>query len=74
MRAAYIDAKETLAIREVEIPEPDADQVRIRIDYVGICGSDLHYYFTGANGAFAVKEPLIPGHEVSGRIEADPRG
>ena len=74
MRAAYIDAKETLAIREVEVPEPDADQVRIRIDYVGICGSDLHYYFTGANGAFEVREPLIPGHEVSGRIDVDPLG
>lgn len=74
MRAVYIDAKETFAVREVEIPEPDADQVRVRIHYVGICGSDLHYYYEGANGAFAVKEPLIPGHEVSGRIDFDPRG
>lgn len=74
MRVAYIDAKETLVVREVETPEPDDDQVRLRIDYVGICGSDLHYYFTGANGAFEVREPLIPGHEVSGRIELDPRG
>jgi L-idonate 5-dehydrogenase len=74
MRAVYIDAKETLAVREVEIPEPDAGQVRVRIDYVGVCGSDLHYYFEGANGAFEVREPLIPGHEVSGRVDFDPRG
>ncbi|HBS74877.1 MAG TPA: L-idonate 5-dehydrogenase, partial [Microbacterium sp.] len=40
----------------------------------GICGSDLHYYFDGANGAFVVREPLIPGHEVSGRIDHDPTG
>ncbi len=74
MRAVYIDAKQTLAVREIETPEPDAGQVRVRIDYVGICGSDLHYYYDGANGAFEVKEPLIPGHEVSGRIDFDPRG
>lgn len=74
MRAAYIDAKETLVVREIDTPEPAPGQVRVRIDYVGICGSDLHYYFEGANGAFVVREPLIPGHEVSGRIDHDPTG
>ena len=48
--------------------------MRIRVSYVGICGSDLHYYFHGANGAFVVREPLIPGHELSGRIDHDPSG
>jgi L-idonate 5-dehydrogenase len=74
MRAAFIDAKETLVVREIGVPQPGPAQVRVRIDYVGICGSDLHYYFEGANGAFVVREPLIPGHEVSGRIDLDPTG
>ncbi|MDZ8172047.1 zinc-binding dehydrogenase [Microbacterium xanthum] len=74
MRAAYIDGKESIRIAELETPQPTPDQVRVRIDYVGICGSDLHYYFEGANGAFVVREPLIPGHEVSGRIDHDPTG
>ena len=34
----------------------------------GICGSDLHYYQHGRVGAFQVREPLIPGHEVSGTV------
>jgi L-idonate 5-dehydrogenase len=34
----------------------------------------LHYYYEGANGAFVVKEPLIPGHELSGTIDLDPSG
>ncbi|GAA1963757.1 zinc-binding dehydrogenase [Microbacterium aquimaris] len=74
MRAAFIDSKESIRIAELETPQPTQDQVRVRIDYVGICGSDLHYYFEGANGAFVVREPLIPGHEVSGRIDHDPTG
>ncbi|GAA2970616.1 L-idonate 5-dehydrogenase [Microbacterium terrae] len=74
MRAAFIVGPESIRIGEIAVPEPAADQVRVRIDYVGICGSDLHYYFDGANGAFVVREPLIPGHEVSGRIDADPTG
>jgi len=74
MRAVFIDAKQTLAVREVDTPAPAPGQVRVRIDYVGICGSDLHYYFEGANGAFVVREPLTPGHEVSGRVDLDPSG
>lgn len=74
MHALFIDAAREAAVRDVPLPDPGADQVRIRVDYVGICGSDLHYYFEGANGAFVVREPLIPGHEVSGRIDHDPAG
>jgi L-idonate 5-dehydrogenase len=48
--------------------------VRLRVGYVGICGSDLHYYADGAAGIFAIREPLIPGHEVSGVVEFDPTG
>jgi L-idonate 5-dehydrogenase len=36
----------------------------------GICGSDLHYYKEGRVGAFVVREPLVPGHEASGVVEA----
>ncbi len=74
MRAAFIDGKDQLEVREVATPEPGAGEVRIRVDYVGICGSDLHYYFEGANGEYAVREPLIPGHELSGVVDLDPSG
>jgi L-idonate 5-dehydrogenase len=42
--------------------------------YGGICGSDLHYYHDGANGSFVVREPLVPGHELSGTVDLDPSG
>ncbi|MDJ0335958.1 zinc-binding dehydrogenase [Salinibacterium sp. G-O1] len=74
MKAIYIDGKLELSEREVQTPEPAAGQVRVRVDFVGICGSDLHYYFEGANGAFVVEEPLAPGHELSGRVDLDPSG
>ena len=41
--------------------------VEMRLGAGGICGSDLHYYQHGRVGAFVVREPLIPGHEVSKR-------
>lgn len=59
---------------KVPMPQPTQGQVLIRVAYVGICGSDLHYYRDGANGNFRVREPLIPGHEMSGTLAHDPSG
>src|SRR5699024_8261458 len=74
MRAIVINGKEDLTLAELPVPEPGPGQVRIRTAYVGICGSDLHYYYEGANGAFVIREPLVPGHEMSGTVDADPSG
>lgn len=74
MRAIVIHGKEDLELVEVPTPEPGPGQVRLRMAYAGICGSDLHYYYDGANGAFVVREPLVPGHEVSGTVDLDPAG
>ena len=73
-RAFAIRGKEDGVLLELPLREPTDNEIRIKVAYVGICGSDLHYYFAGANGSFAIKEPLIPGHEVSGTIDLDPRG
>lgn len=74
MKAIEIHGKKTLVWVDVPTPEPAEGQVRLRVRYVGICGSDLHYYLQGANGAFVIREPLIPGHELSGTIDFDPKG
>jgi L-idonate 5-dehydrogenase len=44
--------------------------VRLRLGAGGICGSDLHYWQHGRIGAFVIREPLVPGHEASGVVEA----
>lgn len=74
MKTVTILGKEELEIQERPLPEPAEGQVRLQMAYAGICGSDLHYYFNGANGEFVVEEPLIPGHEVSGVVDLDPSG
>ena len=74
MDAVVISSRLTLSVVDAPEPEAGTGQVRLAVGYVGICGSDLHYYFDGANGAFVVEEPLVPGHEMSGWVADDPSG
>jgi L-idonate 5-dehydrogenase len=74
MSAVRIWGAGDLRVERLPLPQPDEHQVRLRISRVGICGSDLHYWHDGANGDFVVREPLVPGHELSGRVDLDPSG
>jgi L-idonate 5-dehydrogenase len=57
-----IETRETAPLTERE--------VLIRMEAGGICGSDLHYYNHGGFGTVRLKEPMILGHEVAGRVDA----
>ncbi|MFD6697949.1 MULTISPECIES: NAD(P)-dependent alcohol dehydrogenase [unclassified Microbacterium] len=70
MRAAVLLAPHRIEIQERPTPAPAPDEVLIEVAAVGVCGSDVHYYEAGRIGDFVVDEPLILGHEVSGRIVA----
>lgn len=74
MKSLVIHGKEDIRWDDREMPEPGAGEVRLRVGFVGICGSDLHYYFHGANGEYTIREPLVPGHELSGVVDLDPSG
>ncbi|KAG9235978.1 xylitol dehydrogenase [Amylocarpus encephaloides] len=42
--------------------------VLVKVNYTGICGSDVHYWVHGAIGDFVVKDPMVLGHESSGTV------
>ena len=50
------------------IPTPKANEVLVKLEYVGICGSDMHYYETGAIGDYVVEPPFVLGHEPGGVV------
>ena len=63
-------------IRQMElmdVPEPniknDTD-VLLKIEMVGVCGSDVHYYETGRIGSQVVEYPFILGHECTATVKA----
>ena len=57
-----------MRIEECPMPVPAEDEVLIKVAYVGICGSDLHYYEQGAIGDFKVSFPFVLGHEAAGTV------
>ncbi len=70
MKALVYDGVETLGFRDVPDAQPGADEHLIRVEAVGICGSDMHAYL----GHDARRPaPLILGHEAAGVIQGGPR-
>lgn len=70
MKALVYTGPEGLSYRDVPDPEPGAGEVPVRIESVGICGSDMHAYL----GHDARRPaPLILGHEGAGVISSGPR-
>ncbi len=67
MKALLLTAPSSLTLTDLETPEPDACEVRVRIAACGICGSDVHGY-TGSTGRRI--PPLVMGHEAAGIIDA----
>jgi L-iditol 2-dehydrogenase len=70
MKAAFLSGLRQIEIGET--PEPQltsSHDVLLRVDAVGVCGSDVHYYRTGRIGAAVVKFPFVMGHEFAGTIE-----
>ncbi|WP_226013342.1 NAD(P)-dependent alcohol dehydrogenase [Halomicrobium salinisoli] len=65
MRACQLTDVGELTVAERDRPAPGSGEVLVRIDRVGICGSDLHYY---EHGVDAVDFPLVLGHEPAGTV------
>ena len=57
-----------IGFEERDIPKVKENEVLVKLEYVGICGSDLHYYETGAIGDYVVEPPFVLGHEPGGTV------
>ena len=70
MQALVYTAPNTVELRDLSVPPPPADGLRLRVDAVGICGSDLHA-FKGHDPRR--NPPLVLGHEFVGTALDGPR-
>ena len=68
MKVAVMEGIGKMGYTERPIPAPKENEVLVKLEYVGICGSDMHYYETGAIGNYVVKPPFVLGHEPGGTV------
>ena len=68
MKTAVMTDIKKVRIEEREKPVPKEGEVLVKVEYVGICGSDLHYYESGRIGNFIVEPPFVLGHEAGGTV------
>lgn len=70
MRAAELIAPLTFRLTEMAIDDPEPGEVQVRVEAVGVCGSDLHAYTEGAVGSTPNVDPMVLGYEsASGLIK-----
>ena len=69
MRAAKQIRKGLIELHDVENPSvKKANEVLLRVEAVGLCGTDRHYFVTGKVGGDPIQAPFIPGHEAAGVV------
>src|SRR6185295_12294187 len=75
MRAAVFHGREDLRLEDVPEPNAAPGQVKLRVLYNGICGSDLHEYYHGPittrttpHPLTGIQNPVILGHELCGEV------
>ena len=69
-RAAIMPELGRITIEDVPYPEPSGREVVVRVEAVGVCGSDATYYSVGYIGDWVVDGPIILGHEAAGQVHA----
>lgn len=70
MKVCMLTGKQKLEWIEEEIPQPGKGELQIKLEYVGVCGSDLHFYQEGQLANWTLDEPMALGHEPGGVVSA----
>ena len=68
-RAAVMTGLGEISIQERPEPTPGPRDAVVRIEAVGVCGSDTAYFKLGRIGDYVVDGPIVLGHEVAGQVE-----
>lgn len=68
MKVAIMTEAKKMEFVEKDIPKVESSEVLVKLEYVGICGSDLHFYRDGRLGNWVPDSPLTLGHEPGGVV------
>jgi 2-desacetyl-2-hydroxyethyl bacteriochlorophyllide A dehydrogenase len=68
MQVAVFTGNRKMELQSLEVPQPGENEVLLRVESCGVCGTDHHIY----TGEFSesVQPPIVLGHEIAGRVDA----
>lgn len=69
-KSAVLTSVQTIEMRPAPMPVPGEDEVLIKLEYCGVCGSDVHFFEDGYIGARKATFPMVLGHEAAGIVAA----
>lgn len=70
MKAAVLTGLRQIEITDIPAPAISTDtEVLLKVEMVGVCGSDVHYYETGRIGSQVIEYPFVVGHECAATVE-----
>lgn len=64
MKAAVLEGVKKLVVKDIPVPKPKDDEVLIKVDCCGLCGTDMKLW----TGQYSAKIPVVLGHEYAGEI------
>ncbi len=67
-KGAYMQGIDKMILKEIPVPKAEGKQVLVKIEYVGICGSDVHYFHHGCCGAYKVDLRRISCWAMSAQV------
>jgi L-iditol 2-dehydrogenase len=73
MKVIRLHATGDLRLHNEAVPEPEGGERLVRVEAVGICGSDLHWFSEAGIGDAQLDHPLVLGHEFAGVTESGER-
>ena len=68
MKVAVMKGIRKMEFEQWPIPQIKDDEVLVKINHVGVCGSDLHFFEAGRIGNWIVDSDLVLGHESGGTV------
>jgi L-iditol 2-dehydrogenase len=69
VRVARLHGPGDVRLHDEPRPTPGPGEVLVRVEAVGLCGSDLHWFSEGSIGGVPLTRALVPGHELAGTTE-----
>lgn len=67
-KIAYLTKKQHIEIQEGPVDRVKADSIKVKLEHIGICGSDVYFYETGCCGPDKLPFPIVLGHECAGTV------